>query len=491
MTSKNQVGKTLKHSSIYGIGSLISRLTSLVMLPIYTRFLTPEDYGVIELLVMAVEIASILIGLRITQAMMRFYLLEDQEERKKLVVSTVMILVVLTGSLGVGVLLLFSEQLTQFIFGGRDYISEFQLFAVTLLFRAISTAGFTYLRALQEPVKFVSISVLNLMMQVALNVYFVVYLELHVTGVVYSVLISGGIVAFGFLYYTIRRTGVGLSLSIAKELMGFVFPLILASIGAFYASYSDKYFLRVFSGLTEVGLYSLAARTVSVMGSVFEAFNMSWAADQYEVVKREDAKKVFKQIFRLLSLAMILSGTLIAIFVDDLFHVMTSPEFYPAGAIVPILVVAGVINAVRVYCNFGALYGKATRIIAEATWIKAAVSTIFLLLLIPIYGAIGAALALVISGVAEFFWSYTKSRKMYDMELDWKPFIYLFCMAALAEVVSLAIGSGTILQFAARVAITFLLMFVMYVMPIWEEEDKAIFKAWGRKAKGYLTRVLA
>lgn len=466
-------------------------MTSLVMLPIYTRFLTPEDYGVIELLVMAVEIASILIGLRITQAMMRFYLLEDQEDRKNLVVSTVMILVILTGSLGVGVLLLFSEQLTHFIFGGGDYTTEFQLFAVTLLFRAISTAGFTYLRALQEPVKFVSISVLNLMMQVALNVYFVVYLELHVTGVVYSVLISGGIVAFGFLYYTIRRTGVGLSLSIAKELMDFVFPLILASIGAFYASYSDKYLLRVFSGLTEVGLYSLAARTVSVMGSVFEAFNMSWAADQYEVVKREDAKKVFGQIFRLLSFAMILSGTFIAIFVDDLFHVMTSPEFYPAGAIVPILVVAGVINAVRVYCNFGALYGKATRIIAEATWIKAAVSTIFLLLLIPRYGAIGAALALVISGVVEFFWSYTKSRKMYDMELDWRPFIYLFCVAVLAEIVSLAIGSGTIMQFAARVAIAVFLVFVMYVMPIWEEEDKAIFKAWGRKAKGYLTRVSA
>ena len=76
---------TAKHSAIYAIGALISRLTALVMLPIYTRYLTPADYGVIELLTMAIEITGILVGLRITQALFRFYILA--KDRREIVMN--------------------------------------------------------------------------------------------------------------------------------------------------------------------------------------------------------------------------------------------------------------------------------------------------------------------------------------------------------------------------------------------------------------------
>lgn len=69
-----QLGKTVKHSAIYAVGTILRRITGLVMLPIYTRYLTPADYGVVELLTMAIELAGILVGLRISQAMFRYYI---------------------------------------------------------------------------------------------------------------------------------------------------------------------------------------------------------------------------------------------------------------------------------------------------------------------------------------------------------------------------------------------------------------------------------
>ena len=84
-----QLKKTAKHSAIYAIGTMFRRLTGLVMLPIYTRSLTPADYGVVELLSMAIEIAGILIGLRISQAMFRYYILAETDNEKDKILQVI------------------------------------------------------------------------------------------------------------------------------------------------------------------------------------------------------------------------------------------------------------------------------------------------------------------------------------------------------------------------------------------------------------------
>ena len=181
-----QLKKTAKDSSIYAIGTILRRITALVMLPIYTRYLTPADYGVVELLGMAIEIAGILVGLRIAQAMFRFYILAEDQAEKQKVVSTVLLTVLVSSVVGVTVLYLGAEHISRFIFGNNEYIYEFRLFVFTLVTNAISAVGLSYLRARQMPVLFVSIGAATLALQVSLNIIFVVMLEMHVRGVIYS-----------------------------------------------------------------------------------------------------------------------------------------------------------------------------------------------------------------------------------------------------------------------------------------------------------------
>jgi O-antigen/teichoic acid export membrane protein len=89
--STGQIRKTAKHSAINAVGMMLRRITGLVMLPIYTRYLNPADYGAVELLTMAIELAGILIRMRISQAMFRYYILTETEEEKHVVVSTVLL----------------------------------------------------------------------------------------------------------------------------------------------------------------------------------------------------------------------------------------------------------------------------------------------------------------------------------------------------------------------------------------------------------------
>ena len=126
-----QLKKTAKHSAIYAAGTALGRITGLVMLPIYTRYLTPSDYGVLTLLSMAIEITGILVGLRISQAMFRFYILADDEREKQEIVSTVLITILATSTLGASILYLGAGPLSLLILGDSGYLYEFKIFAFT------------------------------------------------------------------------------------------------------------------------------------------------------------------------------------------------------------------------------------------------------------------------------------------------------------------------------------------------------------------------
>ena len=467
-----QLKKTVKHSAIYAIGTMLRRLTGLVMLPIYTRYLTPEDYGVVELLTMAIEIAGILVGLRISQAMFRFYILAESKRDKDEIVATVLFTVAGSSLVGATALFFGAEFLSQIIFGDAAYIYEFQLYAFTLVTNAVIAVGLSYLRALLVQVLFVVINVISLIIQVALNIVFVVMLEMHVTGVVYSALISGVMLSVGLTFYIIVNSGIHYSKSIALRLIKFIAPLILASIGAFYVAYADKYFLRVFGSLNDVGLYALAARISAVLATAFEAFNMSWSADRFEIVKKDNAREIYEQVFRFFSAAIIFSGAGLALFANDFFHIMTSPEFYPAGNIVPLLVLAALSGIYKIYCNFGVMYSTRTGIMAEAAWINAVIASIGYLLLIPALGVYGAALTLVFSNFIEFVWVYRKSMRHYDMELKWRPVSLMLITAVLAVLLGLVIPVGEVQYFMCRVLIFIVLMIVFFKLPVWKTEEK-------------------
>ena len=480
-----QIKKTVKHSAIYAFGTMLRRLTGLVMLPIYTRYLTPSDYGVVELLGMAIEITGILIGLRISQAMFRYYILAETEKEKHETVSTVLFTVAVTSTIGAVIIFLSAESLTRIIFGNTEYIFEFQLFALTLVTNAITAVGLSYLRAKQLPLLFISINIFSLLIQVCLNIYLVVMLEMHVTGVVYSAVISGALISAGLMFYILVNVGFNYSGTITIKLIKFVAPLVLASIGAFYVSYADKYFLRLYGSLNEVGLYALAARVSSILATVFEAFNMSWGADRFEVVKKENARQIYNQVFRLLNIVLLIIGAGLALFSNDFFRIMTSPDFYPAGYIVPILLLSVIFRIYTIFCNFGALYRDKTKIMAEASWIRVLIATIGYVTLIPYIGIYGAAIAIALSAFIEFIWVYTQSRKLYDMNLQWQPVVTIFIVCMVCVIFGLLLPEGDLYYFGLRVLLFTGLITSVYLLPIMNDDEKELV----RKSLGKLTAV--
>lgn len=467
--------KIISHGGIYLLGTILQRCVSLVMLPIYTRCLTPADYGIIELLSMILDFVGIILGLRIGQAIFRFYHEYRDQKDKNEIISTSLYLV--AGLNAVGVLFIFAlaNPLSATIFGDTSQTGNLLLFSFTLLCQGFVEIPMTYIRARQRPWLFVSFSILKLTLQLSLNIYFVVLLKMHVEGVIYSAIISSGTMGLLLGGYALTQTGMRFSIKKAKQLISFSFPLILTSMVAFYITFGDRYFLRFFGSLTEVGIYSLGYKFGFIlMFLVVQPFNNIWDSEKYNIYKKKNARAKYQKTFLLFSALTILVCIGISIFVKDLLKIMSDQSFWSASRVVPIILAAYLTNAWCSFVNLGILLKNKTLEITYGTILGAIVITIGYLVLIPLYGVMGAAIATLFGFGSRCVWVYWRAKKLYDMGLQWGKIGWLLLiwiavsLAAMLrpEELRLSICLDIILMAAACAS--------LILLPIFPEEHRRV-----------------
>lgn len=464
MTSKNS--KLVSHSSIYLLGSLLQRSVSFIMLPIYTRCLTPSDYGIIELLSMVIDFVGIFFGLRISQSIFRYYYKYEGTERDE-VVSTALYLVLLANALGALILIIFSKPLSDAIFGMHDQGFRLSLFAVTLLSQGAISIPMIGLRAAQRPMFFVLVSVAKLFIQLSLNIYFVVIKGMNIDGVIFSALISTLLCGSVMSVYTILVRGKVFSRQKAKELVSFSLPLVLTDVLGFYVTFGDRYFLRIFGGLNEVGVYSLGYKFGFLLSFlVIEPFSGIWDTVKYEIALKDNYRQEFNRIFIIFSFVLIFVCLFISIFVKDFFIIMADRSFLEAYKIVPIVLAAYMMNAWCGFVNLGALLKNRPFEIFYGTVIAALVSTVGYLVLIPLMGAIGAAISAFVAFGSRLVWVYLRSKNMYDMGIYWLNVVPLLLLWGLAVFLSSLFTIEIIQSILYNLFIFVLMLFVVYYFPI-------------------------
>jgi len=208
MTNKSNIyKKAISHSMIYGAAHIIRRLVGFIMLPIYTRYLTPADYGVVQLMLVAVSVLEVFLGMRMGQAMFRYYYMAKDNEEKKAVMSTAFLITFCATTIACIILATNATTATKLVLGNVQYAELMKIFAIVLIVQAIEEYGLIYVRIHQRAMLFFSASVFKLIIQLALNIYFIVILKMSVTGVIYTSVISTCILAVLASIYTLYYSG--------------------------------------------------------------------------------------------------------------------------------------------------------------------------------------------------------------------------------------------------------------------------------------------
>ena len=241
-----------RHATVYAIGNVVRQLAGFLMLPVYTRYLSPADYGAVGLLALALALLEPFFGARLTQAIPKFYFLEKSERARQSVVVTALTLTGAVSAVTATFIWLFSGPTSELLFGTREYALATALFGLNMLMQPIEYTGMTFIRMQERSVLFLVISLSKLVVQIGLNLLLVIHLELGVVGVILSGVIASGVFGIGLTAYTLYYNRPRIDFGIGWRMLVFSWPLWFAGLAGLYTGSSSRFFLRIFGSLDAV-----------------------------------------------------------------------------------------------------------------------------------------------------------------------------------------------------------------------------------------------
>ncbi|WP_417531846.1 lipopolysaccharide biosynthesis protein [Marinobacter lipolyticus] len=419
-----QAQQMVKHSSIYAAGNISRQLVGFIMLPVYTHYLTPADYGVIGLLIFLVSLFEIILGGHMFQAVPKFYHQEETKLLKNSVVTTALLVTSIFSGVACILMASFSDPLAEVIFGGQEYSIYIVIFSALILTHALEQYGLTYLRIVKKPWTYFNFNMVKLALQLGLNILTIVILDWGLMGLALSSLISSVLIASALSIYTVYKTGLLLRKNIALNILKFSWPLWISGVIGLYIGSSNRYFIRLFSSLGEVGLFELAAKFGSIAPLlIWLPFSQYWQTERFEIAKSSNPYPDYSLAFRMITALLVIAGIGVSIFSGAVINIMSAPPFHPAANAVPFLVVAGIFQSLTIFNNFSFMYTDRTLEVTKNNAVTAIAISIFYFLLIPWYGFIGASIAFSLGCVAQYSYALYNGNKLYPLKIRQMPLV--------------------------------------------------------------------
>lgn len=411
-----------EQSVLYTIGNVANRVAGFALIPLYTSFLEPAEYGLLALVDLFLSLSVIMLGLQsIGGAMIRiFHDHEDEDERNR-VVATAMQLMSGISLAVIAIAILIAPYLSELIFSSTEHADLIRLSFLAMLPSNLVELFLVHERLRQRAMFFVQYSLVQLLLTLTLNIVFIAGYELGVWGFVWSKLIATGLGALFLFTRTVREVGLGYDKKSARSMASFGSPLIVAGVSFFLIHFSDYFFLNRIRSTHAVGLYEFAYRfPFLVTFLVGEPFGRVWSVSLYDLAKSDEWKEQFARVLAWLVYALAFVGLGIAVFSDEVIEVMArNPSFWAAAAFVPMLVFAYCLREVADFFRNVLYLNKRSGTVGRVALACAIVNVVLNLLIIPAWGVGGAALCTLVTWALYLALCLVEQRREHDLRLPW------------------------------------------------------------------------
>ncbi len=441
-----------KHLGIYSAGAVIRQIVGFLMLPIYTRYLAPSDYGIVAMLALLISIFELVLGARFASAIPKFYYEHDDEKERGTVIGTALAITITASVIGALLIAATSRPLASAFLADIALWHFVALYGITLITVAIENYALVYIRLRDKPFLFMAVSLAKLVVALSLNIWFVVFLEWGVAGVVASTVLSSS--GFGLVLgaYTIYQTGGWrISKTLMRRLIRFSWPLWVGSAAAVYVSFANRFMIRYFGDLSEVGLYDLAARFSSlVLILVWQPFNQWWQTERFALLRRDDnGAPVYRSVYSLVAAALVIMATGISLFADIVIRVMADSAFHAASLAVPPLAFSVVLKHLAMFLNISFLASERTYLIATLKYGSAALLTVMYIAMIPALGYLGAAYATLAAAFLMLLITASVAKRTFDVSVRLFPAFWFIAIGGAVVAVDILAFADTSLWVSA------------------------------------------
>ena len=432
----HELKRLARHSAIYGIGGIVSRVLAVILLPLYTHYLPPNSYGRVEIVTAATAVLSILLQLGISNAFFRFYFDAKEPAERLVVVRTSFWFTMAMATIGLVLGLVFATPIGHILQLGHD--PELVRAGAVGLWAQTNYQQLTALFRVEErSVAYAIASVVNVLITVAAMVVFVAVFHWGAVGLVVGNFVGTLAVYFALVAYRREQLGLQFDRGLFREMQHFGLPLVPAALALWVINFVDRLFVAHYNGRGEVGVYSAAIKVASVITFVMFAFRTAWPAFAYSIEDDREARRTYAFVLTyLLALA-----SWIALALGGLApwwtRLLTAPKYHRASEGIALLAFAGAVYAGYTVLAIGSGRARKTQLNWVVTGVGAAANIGLNFWLIPAYGMVGAAISTAAAYVVLFIGMTLYAQRVYRVPYQWRR-------------VTIAVGAAVALTVGAR-----------------------------------------
>jgi O-antigen/teichoic acid export membrane protein len=437
-----RLGQELKrlgrHSAIYGLGGLVSRILATLLLPLYTHYLPPRAYGRVEIVTATTAVAAIALQMGISSAFFRFYFDEKEEAGKLTVIRTSFWFTMGMSTLGLAFGVVFAGPIGHWLGLGHDP-NLVRAGAVGLWAQTNYQQLTALFRVEERSVQYAIASVCNVLITVAAMVVFVAVFHWGAIGLVVGNFTGTLVTYLALLVYRTEQLGLEFDRGLLRKMQKFGMPLVPSALALWTINWVDREFVVWYKGLPEAGVYSAAVKIASVITFVMVAFRTAWPAFAYSIEDDREARRTYAFVLTyLLTFASWLALALGAL-APWWTRLLTSPHYVRAEKGVALLAFAGAVYAGYTVLAIGSGRARRTQLNWVVTGFGAAVNIGLNFWLIPRWGMVGASISTAAAYVVLFVGMMLYAQRVYPVPYQWRRIVT-------------CVGVGVGLTVAARAA---------------------------------------
>ena len=432
-----------KHGFLYGAAQVLVRGVSLFLLPLYTRVLTPTDYGIMDITGIAVTFLTTAVSLEISQAVGRHYTDAADDDERQEIASTGLWFTAAAFTASVAIIVPLAPWIAGWMLSNSDHADIVRVAGAGLLAQGLLYYTMEQLRWQLKPQFHAVVAVVSSFTLIAATATFVLALHLGVIGVFYGQLVGNapGIALalwFGRSAYAFR-----FSTRTLRTMLSFSIPLVPGTAAVTAAFMIDRVAVRALMSLAALGIYGIAYRFATLISLVMIGVNGAFMPLIFRHHRERSTPRTIADIYRyFVCLATIMLLTL-SFFSGWILRIMTTPKYYAAADVVPLVVLAVIFSSMAIFAP-GLLIAKRTRTVAAINVGATLLNTVLVFVLVPPFGLAGAAIGTMTSFGLAWAAQMIMSQRAYPVPHAWRRIAAAAALAA-AALAAFWFGGGRVL----------------------------------------------
>ncbi|MBM7606289.1 O-antigen/teichoic acid export membrane protein [Metabacillus crassostreae] len=438
----NSYKKLLNNSLIFALGDIGSKGITLLLVPLYTFYLSQSEYGLIDVIQVTINLIVPIVSLSIFEAVLRFVM--DKKDISSIFTNCFFITCI-------------SSLFTIFVFTILYFIGDYNhnilpYVCIVIVLQLFQLLYSQFIRGIGKVSLFAFNGLLIALTTALMSLVFIVWLNQGIEGYLLSIIIG---LSVSVIYINLRVNTFkfikfsSLSLNISRNLLSYSLPLMPNSIMWWIINASSRYFILIFAGPAHNGLFAVASKIPSLLSIFNSIFFKAWQLSAIEEYDSKDKAIFYSRIFNFLQQFLFIVTAAIVLFLKFIFEYALESNFFTAWKYVPFLLIAVLFSCFSSFLGTNYIASKETSGVFKTSLIGGITNLVLNMITIPIFGAIGASFSSMISFLVMAIIRWHDTKKYIIIKYNYRNLFYNMSLI-LMQITTMYLSLDRIIEFTVQ-----------------------------------------